>query len=206
MIILGIDYSKNSPGVCIRRNSSLQFISFYRGKDSGKISAHYKTLREAGVSLHFYEHNQPKGMEYSESEVWKSMDASRFARWIVSHLPDEVDFVGIEGFSYGSKGNSFVDVVGYGYAIRMAIIDKYSTDKFSVFSPGNVKRVAGKGNAGKDQIMEFFLESDDRDLSKNVLWKGLKNEIIDKQKKPVDDLIDGYFVQECAKNFYLNSK
>ena len=204
MTIVGIDMSKNSPGVCIRRDSSLQFISFFRGKDSGKIASHYKALREAGVSLHFYEHNQPKGMEYSESEVWKSMDASRFARWIVSHLPDEVDFVGIEGFSYGSKGNSFIDVVGYGYAIRMAILDKYSVDKFSVFSPGNVKKVAGKGNAGKDQIMEFFLDTNSEDLKGNDLWKGLKDESIDSKKKPVDDLIDGYFVQECTKAHFEN--
>jgi len=203
MTIIGIDMSKNSPGVCIRRDSSLQFLSFLRGKDSGKIASHYKTLREADVELNFYEHNQPSGMEYSDSEVWKALDASRYAEWIVSHLPQEVDFVGIEGFSYGSAGNSFIDIVGYGYAVRMAIIKKYGTEKFSVFSPGNVKKTAGKGNANKEAMMQFFLDSKIEELRDCNFWKGLKEESIDKAKKPVDDLCDSFWVQECAKDFFL---
>jgi hypothetical protein len=199
MTIVGIDMSKNSPGVCIRRGSSLEFLSFIRGSNKGKIAAHYKTVEEAGVKIHFYEWLQPAKMEYSESEVWKSEDASRYAEWIVSHLPDEVDFVGIEGFSYGSSGNSFIDIVGYGYAVRMALIQKYSAKKFSVFSPGNVKKTAGKGNANKEAIMEFFMNSTSEDLAQNEFWKGLKEGRIDKTKKPIDDLVDSYFIQECAR-------
>ena len=199
MTIVGIDMSKNSPGVCIRRGSSLEFLSFIRGSNKGKIAAHYKTVEEAGVKIHFYEWLQPAKMEYSESEVWKSEDASRYAEWIVSHLPDEVDFVGIEGFSYGSSGNSFIDIVGYGYAVRMALIQKYSTKKFSVFSPGNVKKTAGKGNANKEAIMEFFMNSTSEDLAQNEFWKGLKEGRILYSKSPCGDMIDAFYVQECAR-------
>jgi hypothetical protein len=206
MVIVGIDMSKNSPGVCVRREFSLEFISFLRGKDSGKFSKrdedHFNLLTQNGVKIHHYNYSQPSNMEYSESETWKAEDASRYAQWIVSHLPEDVDFVGIEGFSYGSAGNSFIDVVGYGYAVRMAILNKYGKEKFSVFSPGNVKKMAGKGNANKEAVMQFFLESKKEDLAQNQFWKKLTDGSIDKSKKPVDDLIDSYFVQECAAKFY----
>ena len=205
MVIVGVDMSKNSPGVCIRRDSSLQFISFIRGKDNGKISAsdsaHFEAMKKCGVEIHSYNFSQPAKMEYSESEVWKANDAKRYASWITSHMPEDVDFIGIEGFSYGSKGNSFIDVVGYGYAVRMAILEKYPS-KFSVFSPGNVKKTAGKGNANKEAIMEFFVNTKIADLRENEFWKNLKLEKIDRARKPVDDLVDSFYVQECAKNLY----
>jgi len=205
MTIVGIDMSKNSPGVCIRKDSSLQFLSFIRGRADGKLAAkdkeHFKLMEEAGVEIYHYNYAQPKGMEYSDSEVWKAEDASRYAKWIVSHLPNEIDFAGIEGFSYGSKGNSFIDVVGYGYAVRMAVLDKYAS-KFSVFSPGNVKKTAGKGNANKEAIMQFFMDTNNTDLKENLFWKNLKNKTIDLARKPVDDLVDSFYVQECAKAFF----
>lgn len=208
MIIVGIDMSKNSPGVCIRRDSSLEFLSFLRGKDSGKISKkdedHFLTLEKCGVKVHHYNFMQPGKMEYSESETWRAQDAARYAEWIVSHLPQEIDFVGIEGFSYGSSGNSFIDIVGYGYAVRMALIKKYGPSKFSVFSPGNVKKTAGKGNANKEAIMQFFLDSQSEDLKNTEFWKNLTSGKLDKAKKPVDDLVDSFYVQECAKNFYAS--
>lgn len=208
MIIVGIDMSKNSPGVCIRRDSSLEFLSFLRGKDSGKISKkdedHFILLDSCGVKVYHYNFMQPVGMEYSDSESWKAQDASRYAEWIVSHLPEKIDFVGIEGFSYGSSGNSFIDIVGYGYAVRMALIKKYGAEKFSVFSPGNVKKTAGKGNANKEAIMQFFLDSKSEDLQATEFWKKLSSGELDKSKKPVDDMVDGFYVQECAKNFYTS--
>jgi hypothetical protein len=202
MTIIGIDMSKNSPGVCVRKGSELTFLSFIRGSNKGKIASHYQTLDDANVKIHFYEYSQPSKMEYSDSEVWKSVDAQRYAEWIVSHLPEEADFIGIEGFSYGSSGNSFIDIVGYGYAIRMALVKKYGSEKFSVFSPGNVKKTAGKGNANKELIMQYFLESTSEDLRNNLFWQELTSEKVDRTKKPVDDLVDSYYVQECTKNFF----
>lgn len=204
MTIIGIDMSKNSPGVCVRKGSELSFLSFIRGSNKGKIASHYKTLEDANVAIHFYEFSQPSKMEYSESETWKAVDAQRYAEWIVSHLPDEADFIGIEGFSYGSSGNSFIDIVGYGYAIRMALVKKYGSEKFSVFSPGNVKKTAGKGNANKELIMQYFMETTSEDLKNNLFWQELTSEKVDRTKKPVDDLVDSYYVQECTKNFFNN--
>lgn len=204
MTIIGLDMSKNSPGVCIRVGNSLEFLSFLRAQDKGKIALHYQAVKDTGVKIHFYGHQQTPKMEYSPSETWKAEDAARYAKHIVSFLPETADFVGIEGFSYGSKGNSAIDIVGYGYAIRMALIEKYSSQCFSVFAPSAVKKIAGKGNAGKEQMFEYFMNSTQEDLTKHAFWKALKDKTLDHLKKPVDDIVDAYWVQECAKVYYEN--
>lgn len=189
--------SKNSPGVCIRRGNELEFVSFIRGANKGKIALHYKNFTDSGAKIYFYEHHQPPKMEYSPSESWKAHDALRYAKWIMAHLPEEVDFVGIEGFSYGSKGNSAIDIVGYGYAVRMACIEKYGIEKFSVFSPGTVKKKAGKGNANKEKVLELFSAITQGDICNNQFWLAIKEGKIG-PNSPRSDLVDAFFVQECA--------
>jgi hypothetical protein len=201
MTIIGIDMSKNSPGVCVRDGQELTFHSFYRARDTGKNKIHFEALRNAGVKMHLYDRFPVPKTEYSESEAWKANDALLYSKFIFSHLPDQIDFLGIEGFSYGSKGNSAIDIVGYGYAVRMAAIEKYGQDKFSVFAPGNVKKMAGKGNAGKEEIFQRFLAESNYSLTSTGYWKGLSTKTLE-YLKPVDDLCDAYYVQECAKAYY----
>lgn len=191
--------SKNSPGVCIREDDKLTFLSFIRGVENKRNSAHFASLREKGVKI-ITNPRSTKEKEYLELELWKIEDAALLAKTIVSELPDEVDFVGMEGFSYGSKGNSGLDIAGYAYCVRKELFEKYGR-KLCVFSPGNVKKVAGKGNAGKDEIMKFFMQCEEPSLRENGFWKGLyENEIV--SEKPVDDLVDAYYVQECTRQHY----
>jgi hypothetical protein len=199
MIIVGIDMSKNSPGVCVREDDKLSFLSFIRVAETKRNTGHFSTLRDKGVKI-ILNPRSTKIKDYSELELWKIEDASKLAKTIVENLPDEVDLIGIEGFSYGSKGNSGLDIAGYAYCLREELFEKYGK-KLCVFSPSNVKKQAGKGNAGKPEIKKFFLESQDQSLIANPLWKSLyENEIVD--EKPVDDLIDAYFVQECTRQYF----
>jgi hypothetical protein len=212
MITVGIDMSKNSPGVCINDNGKISFMSFIRfdedevGKRMSKsrkgIIDHFSLLRKANVHIT----SNPRSTnlkEYSDLEVWKIEDASLLGETIVSSLPMNVDMIGMEGFSYGSKGNSGLDIAGYAYCVRKALFEKYGSSKLCIFSPANVKKVAGKGNAGKDDIMKFFLEREDQELQATPFWKGLSDGKIIKDK-PVDDLVDAYYVQECTRQHLLN--
>ena len=209
MIVVGIDMSKNSPGVCVREDDKLTFFSFIRGsEDGGRMSKsrkrmidHYAALRAAGVKIT----TNPRSAtvkEYSELEVYKIMDASLLAETITSSLPDNVDLVAIEGFSYGSKGNAGLDIAGYAYCVRRSLYEKYGT-KIAVFSPGAVKKTGGKGNAGKEEMMQYFLDSQDEVLRNSDFWKGIQNGTIDKTMKPCDDLVDSWWVCETAKR-YMN--
>ena len=203
MVIIGIDMSKNSPGVCIRKDDKLEFLSFIRDKEKKSNKLFYEQIKELGISVNM----NPRTTaikEYSELEVFKVHDATLLAKSIVDSLPDEIDMVGIEGFSYGSKGNAGLDIAGYAYCVRTLLYQKYGYDKICIFSPGNVKKTAGKGNAGKEEMMEFFLNCQDKDLIETKFWKALKNKELE-PKKPCDDLIDSYYVQECSRR-YLESK
>ena len=202
-MIIGIDMSKNSPGVCLRDGDNVSFISFIRGSETKRNKAHFDSLRDNKVKIVFNPRST-KLKDYTELEVWKISDASQLANTIVENLPDEIDMVGMEGFSYGSKGNAGLDIAGYAYCLRKTLFEKYGSEKMCIFSPANVKKTAGKGNAGKEEMLNFFLTKNSQDLVKNEFWKGLKNGTITYTTNPISDLIDAYYVQECALIYSQN--
>ena len=202
MTIIGIDLSKNSPGVCIRQDDKLTFISFIRDSDRKRTKEHFDSLRKADVKIVFNERRSTE-KEYSKLEGWKTEDATLLSETILENLPDTADLIGLEGFSYGSKGNAGLDIAGYSYCLRKGIYQKYGRNKLAIFSPGNVKKVAGKGNAGKEEMLQYFKDSKDEDLIKTDFWKGILDSSI-KYEKPVDDLIDSAFIQECTRRYFLS--
>lgn len=203
MISVGLDFSKNSPGVCIRDDNKISFISFIRGiRTTKNQSIHFEKLNNVGVEIYQHKRIPTPKEEYQASELWKIEDAILLAELIISHLPDKLDIVGMEGFSYGSKGNAGLDIAGYSYCVRRALFKKYG-DKIRIFSPTSAKMNAGKGNAGKEDILEYFLNNEDESLKQNEMWKGLKNGSINFEK-PIDDLIDSYYIQDCARQSFYN--
>jgi hypothetical protein len=206
MTYVGIDYSKNSPGVCIREGDNFRFLSFTRGVDNtanekkkDRSSVHFRAVKKCGVEFYFHNSRAPLNMDYSESEAWKINDAISLAELVISVLPDEIDAIGIEGFSYGAKGNAVLDMAGYGYCMRAMIVKKYGYEKLWIFSPSAVKKMGGKGNAGKNEMLQYFLASQDPALQNSGFWQGVKNNLFDVNLKPTDDLIDSYWVQECTR-------
>ena len=65
---------------------------------------------------------------------------------------DHPDLVVIEGFSYGSKGSSTVDIGGMGWIVRVALYE--AGIPYEVVSPSTIKIFAtGKGTAAKDDVL-----------------------------------------------------
>ena len=46
-------------------------------------------------------------------------------------------------------------------------------------------------------MFEYFMTTQDENLKQTNFWKGLADKTVPNEK-PVDDLIDGFYVQECA--------
>lgn len=204
MTIVGIDYSKNSPAACVIQEDSLRLISFYRASNEifnkkGKISEHFSTLRRCGLEFYLHELHAPPKLSYSESEEFKIYDASLLAKLVVDSLPSEADAVCLEGFSYGARGNAVLDVAGYAYCARQELLKKYGRNKLKIFAPSEVKRTAGKGNAGKPQMLEYFLACEDERLTSTETWKTMKEGKVDCVLKPLDDIVDAFWV---AKTFF----
>jgi hypothetical protein len=105
--------------------------------------------------------------------------------------------VSLEGFSYGSTGNSFIDIVQYNSFLRSALLEIYGSEKISIFQPSHVKKLAGKGNANKHFMIKAFQDDvlNDEDLRKTKLWKYVQGkDFSEKIPKPLDDLVDSYFI------------
>lgn len=73
---------------------------------------------------------------------------------IVEQTSEQVsqgDFVAIEGFAYGAKGNAVSTQYGIGWGLRM---DLYSNNvRYIEVAPSALKKFAGaKGNAKKDEL------------------------------------------------------
>ena len=92
---------------------------------------------------------------------------------------NNVEYVGIEGMSFGSKGRSIFELGGLSHMIREMLLSEGI--KFIVFPPTVVKKYwVGKGNAPKDAMIE---EAENRkcniDIMKNYGTKKKPNERFD---------------------------
>ena len=125
------------------------------------------------------------------------------ARLIVSHLSKRYLKNGpyaLEGFSYASKGMSFIDLVMYQSVLRLRLMEEFGIGNIHVFSPTEAKKLAGKGNYGKEQMVEAF--------GKNVLGDGIlaahpfHRYVVENgfAGKPVDDLVESYFLLKLLEN------
>ena len=189
--------SKNSPGVCINDGESIKFKSFYRGKPSKKESTNFNLFESKDdLFVHYNSNKRPSKMEYIEQERWNINDAIQAANNIVNNLPDGDYKIGLEGFSYGSKGNAGLDIAGYAYVLRTLLINKYGSDNLFIFAPSEIKKIAGKGNANKVLMYDFFKNETCEILAKNSLFKAIQEGTIDENEKPIDDIIDSYWIHK----------
>lgn len=205
---VGIDFSINSPAVCIfdTHNETYQFYSFVN--DGGRADSKplppgmglYSDL--PGVIIERY--SRYKGSKiYEEDQIQKIQDAEDISCIIgnIFNFDNKSVCYGLEGFSYASKGNSFIDLIMFNTIMRYAIYKNLKPgDEFKVMTPSYIKKNAGKGNANKNMMLSFFLDSQKVLLRENDFWKfcsAQSSSLIDKNEKvlkPIDDLVDSYFI------------
>ena len=199
---IGIDFSINSPGICIRTVSSLEFIGFYNteGKNFKKGDPRdFKIHREIsdleGVSIVNFNRRR-KHDDYSIDQMQKIEDSHTLATLISEKVPAGAP-VGLEGYSYGSKGNSFIDLIAFNSVLRNRLYLDGHTVK--VYTPSQVKTCAGKGNLNKQGMFLAFVENrtDDELLPGSALWKWCverRDFALGEIPKPIDDLVDSYWI------------
>ena len=210
MTRIGIDFSLNSPATCIRNTKGdYIFISFFNFGDRiwddikkmPKAFQVHQELIESETILGFPYYRDIKADSFLIREREKLEDCKSIANLIVNAL---VSFFGVsnthvslEGFSYGSTGNSFIDIVQYNSFLRSLLLDAYGSSNISIFQPSHVKKTAGKGNANKHYMIKAFQDDvfNDKDLRNTKLWKYVQGKDFSiKIPKPLDDLVDSYFI------------
>lgn len=211
MYLIGIDFSLNSPGICIEKDNKLIFYGGIR-EDTHlrKIDIKCINLIKEITDCNIFMIPAKEKIEvYSEQEILDLKDAVILTNIINDILYKEIDspencIIGIEGFSYNSFGSSQSRIYGYGFILRYVLMQLGY--KFEIISPKSIKKTAGKGNYNKNQMIEAFLENsiNDNNLKMNNLRLAIINNINDfkdtkKYLKPLEDMIDAYWAMKSLK-------
>ena len=181
--IVGIDYSLNSPAICIAGDNF----------DFNKCSFHFLTSKKKhigkfGKNIFGYEIKDYK------TPIERFTNISTWALDIIHKHKNDTAKVFIEGYSFGSKGQAVFQIAEncgiLKYRLQMSPSILYDT-----IVPSVVKKYAsGKGNADKQLMYDSFKEHTKQDLLKMFDMGKLNN--------PVTDIIDSYYI---AKVGYENS-
>lgn len=212
--IIGIDLSLNSPGFCILKGDKTNWISVHRtsnliDKMYKKDGSPFKILNESpNFSINIISKKEFSG-EYHDKERQKILNAIEFSEKILDLLEPYLDqdcLVGMEGLSFGSTGNSLIDISMTTALVRAGIVKKINPKNFFVISPTTLKKFAIKGNAKKDELYNVLLEkkSNDTRIKEmiSILEENKKNWIkgSGKVENPCSDLIDAtwicFFIEE----------
>ena len=182
--IVGIDYSLNSPAICIAGDNF----------DFNKCSFHFLTSKKKhigkfGKNIFGYEIKDYK------TPIERFTNISTWALDIIHKHKNNTAKVYIEGYSFGSKGQAVFQIAEncgiLKYRLQMSPSILYDT-----IVPSVVKKYASsKGNADKQLMYDSFKEHTKQDLLKMFDMGKLSN--------PVTDIIDSYYI---AKVGYENSK
>jgi len=182
--IVGIDYSLNSPAICIAGDNF----------DFDKCSFHFLTRKKKYVGK--FDKNI-FGYEYKDynTPIERFTNISIWALDVIHKNKSNTAKVFIEGYSFGSKGQAVFQIAEncgiLKYRLQMSPTILYDT-----IVPSVVKKYAsGKGNADKQLMYDSFKEHTKKDLMKIFDMQTLNN--------PVTDIVDSYYI---AKVGYENIK
>lgn len=213
-----IDFSLNSPGICVfNKNIGYTFISYLKPGSGTKKDQ--KLQEEFGMLKGAILREQPeyaKNKEYSYSEFAKIERYMETANSIIELIyegidPDQESIFAFEGVSFGSKQgtNNIIDMAAAAAILKLRIIEEFAPKTIQTLAPSTIKKFAGKGNMNKLQLWEVFLNNNIKDqyIETHAVYKYCVEEIgeVKKIPKPFDDLVDAYFLN-CLVRDLSNSQ
>ena len=220
MIKIGIDFSLNSPSMMYcKDDGEYHFVSFFNdeGKDwknsKAKTFKYHNLLFENNV-VEMIPYTRLKiSKEYRQEQKDKMADAMKLALLLINKIKSIVGEnedvkIGLEGFSFGSKGASYIDLIMYNCFLRERIVEIFGPDSLVIVSPSEGKKLfSGKGNANKEKMIKSFISNfiGDEKIENTKLWKFCSNNELDYNNiKPIDDLVDSYSIFIFINNIYGN--
>jgi len=195
---IGVDFSMNSAAICTLRNDKYNFYAFPRGVQK-RIK---ENLDSSGVILNIIPKEKLESKILADKERFNSNDADFAINKIIIILNDvllNTDAIGIEGIAFMARGNSIAQFAGYHYILRYLLSKYVGYENIHVFAPNSIKMTAGKGNFKKFQMIDAFINSEDKDLHETQFHKKIKIEPELFQTKtgnwlsPIDDIVDSFW-------------
>jgi hypothetical protein len=218
---IGIDYSMTSPGIVILKSKyCYNWVSLSQGFDENKKKSKLHNLINALPNCIVQGYERDKRDNYSENELQKIVNAENLAKQaceaILKVIGDPFQYdrlhFGIEGYAFGAKGNSLIDIVTYSAILRRMLFAKFTNAYFSFYTPSEIKKFAGKGNFKKTEMFEAFVNMvNDKYLLNDLFFHSTRSNydlIVNTNTKavtikdPWSDLIDAYFIVRLLRSQY----
>lgn len=199
MTYIGIDFSLNSTSVCIEQNGVDLYYSIIRPKNITKkvISA----MDELNIQ---YTYTTPfdRGLNYSKTEIDK-LEKSIEISGIIIDILDKYQSItlGCEGLSYNNIGSRALDIAGYHYILRYYLNSMVNIDNILYIPPTEIKKYAIKGNADKKKLFDAYLNLQKTNILTDLIDKLLLDKDIKNIPKPIDDMIDAFYIKEYIKKY-----
>ncbi len=216
MNLVTVDFSLNSPGICIWQSSTnrYHFISYLKPNSGTKAEQRRQEDIEqfSDVTLIHQPDWKASVGDYSKNEFAKIIryktTADHLIKLITGITQTTEDYhIAFEGSSYGSKmgTNNIIDMAAGAAILKEQMISKLEVKNLLTVAPTTIKKHAGKGNMNKAALWTAFLNNvcESPELALSNLYKYCVSEIgeVKKVPKPFDDLVDAWFL-----NHYLRAQ
>jgi len=206
MTIVSIDFSILYPGICICKDfKEFKWLSVIntKPKKADQDNLDYLVKNYPNIKIEKTKTVRKTHPEYHITERVKLINYQELISKIITEILHEVGddevIVAIEGISFGSKGNSLVDISQSTGILKHEILTqvlKNNADRLFIFSPSELKNSIGcKGNANKMDIFnQFKTEPQIEEIKSSDLYKAVHNEkwIVQGEKiiSPIIDMVD----------------
>jgi len=211
MTYITIDFSLNSPGICIYHNNKYTFFSYLKPKSGTKKEQAIQAEMSKLSDVVFVE--QPdftNKLNYSSAELAKIhryiTTSEDIIRVIKETTKGSTNYIfAFEGTSFGSKmgTNNIIDMAAGAAILKMKLIETFQPENIETIAPSTIKKHAGKGNMSKVELWGKFLSNtlEDEKLEASDFLKFCQTEIGETTKipKPFDDLVDAYFLNSLLR-------
>lgn len=189
MIYVGIDYSINSPAICVEAKEN--FYNFFTvQKKDNKCCRKLDMLNDVQVIT-----LEKEGMTDFEFIDKQTDTIVEFIQTIMDLHKDKELLIGIEDYIYYSQQNSLIDIVQGTTVLKYKIIKKWGEKVLNKYSPTHIKKFATeKGTASKDDMLFAY----NRLKLTNPFSEWCHK--LSKSHKPEEDMIDSFWVLKTLKS------
>lgn len=194
---IGIDFSINSTAMTIIKDGKTLFYSFVPNyRENLKAFKTHKDISDLVIIKSYIKEEGSKNP--IEDQSIKLKNADRLSDLIIESIKENVEEnpkIFIEGYSFGSKGNSFIDMITYNTFLKVKIIQNWGNCIYVIPPKSIKKKFTGNGNASKFDMLKSFLSKDSL-LKDRLIEIGLDKSEEFNIPKPVDDIIDSVALSE----------
>jgi hypothetical protein len=216
MNFITIDFSLNSPGICVFNSNTEQyhFISYLKRSGTKKaIKMQEDFALIEGVTLVF-QPDWESHVDYSSIELAKikryDIMSNDIIELITKHIDKEDSFkIAFEGVSYGSSAgtNNIIDMAAAASILKIKLLKYFKPEDILTIAPSTIKKHAGKGNMNKLALWEVFINNStgEKFLEETNFWKFAKTVEFGKSiPKPFDDLVDAFYLNSLMRTLEPN--